>query len=257
MRIITVNLNGIRSAADKGFFSWLVDQEADLVCVQDLKAQEDDLPLPLRQPNGFHGSFHCAAKKGYGGVGIYTRRQPDSVRPGLGWPAIDAEGRYLRADFGRLAIVSIYIPSGSASVERQTIKMHFLRRFLPHLRALRVSRRHVLLCGDWNIAHALKDVKNWRANQKYSGFLPEERAWLTQVFEELGWVDVFRRLKPGVEQYTWWSYRGQAWAKNVGWRIDYQIATPGIAARAQRADIYTAQRFSDHAPLVIDYDYAF
>ncbi len=256
MRIITVNLNGIRSAADKGFFSWIVDQEADLVCVQDLKAQEADLPLRFRQPSGFHGYFHCAAKKGYGGVGIYTRRQPDRVRPGLGWPDIDAEGRYLQADFGRLSVVSVYVPSGSASAERQAIKISFLHRFLSHLRTLRASRRHVILCGDWNIAHTPKDVKNWRANQTYSGFLPEERAWLTRVFEDLGWVDVFRHLQPGVEQYTWWSYRGQAWTKNVGWRIDYQIATPGIAARAQRAEVYTAQRFSDHAPLLIDYDYA-
>lgn len=254
MRIITVNLNGIRSAADKGFFSWVVDQAADLVCVQDLKAQAADLPPRGRQPGGFHGYFHCAAKKGYGGVGIYTRRQPDRVRAGLGWPDIDAEGRYLQADFGRLSVVSVYVPSGSASAERQAMKMHFLQCFFPHLRALRASRRHVILCGDWNIAHTPRDVKNWRANQNSSGFLPEERAWLTRVFEDLGWVDVFRRLKPEVEQYTWWSYRGQAWTKNVGWRIDYQIATPGIAARAQRAEVYTAQRFSDHAPLLIDYD---
>jgi exodeoxyribonuclease-3 len=152
--------------------------------------------------------------------------------------------------------MSIYIPSGSASEERQAMKMHFLHRFFPHLRALRARRRHILLCGDWNIAHTPQDVKNWRANQTHSGFLPEERAWLSRVFDELGWVDVFRRLKPDAEQYTWWSYRGQAWAKNVGWRIDYQIATPGLAARAQDAEVYTTQRFSDHAPLLVEYDYA-
>ena len=178
------------------------------------------------------------------------------MQAGLGWPDIDAEGRYLQADFGRLSVVSVYVPSGAASEDRQAIKMRFLHRFFPHLRALRASRRHIILCGVWNIAHALKDVKNWRANRTHSGFLPEERAWLSRVFDELGWVDVFHRLKPDAEQYTWWSYRGQAWAKNIGWRIDYQITTPGIAARAQRTKIYTADRFSDHAPLLVEYDYA-
>jgi exodeoxyribonuclease-3 len=257
VRILTTNLNGIRSAASKGFFAWLAQQQADVVCVQDLKVQEAEIPATARQLEGLQGYFHCAARKGYSGVGLYTRREPDQVQAGLGWPDIDAEGRYLQADFGRLSIVSLYVPSGSASEERQAVKMDFLRRFLPHLRTLRASRRHVILCGDWNIAHTPKDVKNWRANQTHSGFLPEERAWLSCVLDELGWVDVFRGLNPDAEQYTWWSYRGQAWAKNIGWRIDYQIATPGIAARAQRADIYAVQRFSDHAPLLIDYDYAF
>jgi exodeoxyribonuclease-3 len=257
VRIITFNLNGIRSAADKGFFTWLARQQADVVCVQDLKAQETEIPTAVRQPDGLQGYFHCALRKGYSGVGLYTRREPDQVRAGLGWPDIDAEGRYLQADFGRLSIVSVYIPSGSASEERQVVKMDFLQRFLPHLRTLRASRRHVILCGDWNIAHTPQDLKNWRANQNHSGFLPEERAWLSCVFDELGWVDVFRRLNPDAEQYTWWSYRGRAWEKNVGWRIDYQIATPGMAARVQRTEVYTATRFSDHAPLLIDYDYVF
>jgi len=207
-------------------------------------------------PAGYRGYFHCAEKKGYSGVGIYLRREPSQVIEGLGIPDIDAEGRYLRVDVGNLSVISVYQPSGSSSDERQQVKFSFMERFYPHLAALRNEGREVVLCGDWNIAHREIDLKNWRGNQKNSGFLPEERAWLTRVFDELGWVDVFRRVDDRPEQYTWWSNRGQAWAKNVGWRIDYHIATPGIAATARRCAIYKEQRFSDHAPLTIDYDYA-
>lgn len=255
MRIITLNVNGIRSAARKGFFDWLAQQRAHVVCLQEVKAQADDLPDEIRQPKGFHGFFHLAGKKGYSGVALYSRPAPDRVVEGIGIADIDAEGRYLRADFGNLSVVSLYMPSGSSSPQRQVAKFNFMERFLPLLRDLHGSGREWIVCGDWNIAHREIDLRNWRANQKNSGFLPEERAWLGQVFEQLGLVDVFRRLDPKPEQYTWWSNRGQAWAKNVGWRIDYQIATPGIAARATRAVIYKAQRFSDHAPLTIDYDY--
>ncbi len=255
MRIITLNVNGIRSAARKGFFDWLAQQRAHVVCLQEVKAQADDLPDEIRQPKGFHGFFHLAGKKGYSGVALYSRPAPDRVVEGIGIADIDAEGRYLRADFGNLSVVSLYMPSGSSSPQRQVAKFNFMERFLPLLRDLHGSGREWIVCGDWNIAHREIDLKNWRANQKNSGFLPEERAWLGQVFEQLGLVDVFRRLDPKPEQYTWWSNRGQAWAKNVGWRIDYQIATPGIAARATRAVIYKEQRFSDHAPLTIDYDY--
>jgi exodeoxyribonuclease-3 len=256
LRIITLNLNGIRSAAKKGFFAWLARQDADLVCLQELKAQHGDLAEEMRRPEGYFGHFHCAEKKGYSGVGLYSRRQPDRVVEGLGIAEVDCEGRYLQADFGKLSVVSLYLPSGSSSAERQAVKFRFLELFLPHLRSLVAGGREVVLCGDWNIAHQPIDLKNWRSNQKNSGFLPEERAWLTHVFDEVGWVDVFRRVDPRPEQYTWWSNRGQAWAKNVGWRIDYQIATPALAATARRAAIYTEQRFSDHAPLTIDYDYA-
>jgi exodeoxyribonuclease-3 len=254
LRIITLNLNGIRSAAKKGFLGWLARSRADIVCVQELKAQAADLVGDLIAPAGFRGFFHHAEKKGYSGVGLYTRAEPAAVLPGLGIPEIDSEGRYLRVDFGKLSVVSIYLPSGSSSEERQQIKFAFMKRFLPRLRKLGTEGREIVLCGDWNIAHKEIDLKNWRGNRKNSGFLPEERAWLTQVFE-LGWVDVFRRVDQRPEQYTWWSNRGQAWAKNVGWRIDYQITTPGIAATAQRVAIYKDERFSDHAPLTIDYDY--
>ncbi|MDD5180877.1 MAG: exodeoxyribonuclease III [Gallionellaceae bacterium] len=255
MKIITANLNGIRSATSKGFLPWMLAQQADIVCVQELKAQAADMTPDMLAPSGYHGCFHYAEKKGYSGVGIYTRRKPDAVIGGLGIAEFDAEGRYLEAQFGQLSIVSLYLPSGSSGEERQAVKFRFMAAFMPHLKQLHASGREVILCGDWNIAHKEIDLKNWRGNRKNSGFLPEERAWLTQVFDEVGLVDVFRQLHPELAAYTWWSNRGQAWAKNVGWRIDYQIATPGIAQTARSTGIYKEQRFSDHAPLTVDYDY--
>ena len=253
MRIITVNLNGIRSAAGKGFYEWLALQDADIVCLQELKAQAADMTAQMLAPEGYHGYFHYAEKKGYSGVGIYCREQPLRIIAGLGIAEFDAEGRYLCADFADFSVVSVYLPSGSSGEERQAVKFKFMAAFLPHLRGLRASGREVVICGDWNIAHKEIDLKNWRGNKKNSGFLPEERAWLTELFDEVGFVDVFRCVHSELEAYTWWSNRGQAWAKDVGWRIDYQIATPGLAARAEAANIYKAQRFSDHAPLTVDY----
>jgi exodeoxyribonuclease-3 len=255
LRVITLNLNGIRAAVAKGFLLWLGRQRPDCVCMQEIKAQENDLPRAILMPDRLKGYFDFAARKGYSGVGMYCRRAPDAVTTGFGSREFDPEGRWLRADFGRLSVVSVYVPSGSSSAERQQAKFRFLDEFMPFLRRLARSGREFILCGDWNIAHREIDLKNWRSNQQNSGFLPEERAWLSAVFERAGWVDVFRRLDPRPEQYTWWSNRGQAWAKNVGWRIDYQIATPGIAGKAVKASIYKAKRFSDHAPLVIDYDW--
>jgi exodeoxyribonuclease III len=255
VRIITLNLNGVRSAASKGFFRWLPPQGADIVCVQELKAQAGDIKGEIASPDGYQGYFHCAEKKGYSGVGIYTRHQPDNVAEGVGVPEIDAEGRYLQADFGSLSVISIYFPSGSSGEHRQAAKFFFMERFFPMLRTMAKCGREIILCGDWNIAHKEIDLKNWRSNQKNSGFLPEERAWLSEVFQDLGFVDIFRRINQEREQYTWWSNRGQAWAKNVGWRIDYQVATPGVAAKATAVSIYKTERFSDHSPLIIDYDY--
>jgi exodeoxyribonuclease-3 len=256
LRIISLNVNGIRSAAAKGFLDWLGRQDADLVCVQEIKVHPEDLPEALANPAGMHGFYHHAEKRGYSGVGIYCRARPDRVVEGIGIPDIDAEGRYLQADFGRLSVVSLYVPSGTTSEDRLRAKFSFLERFIPRLHDLARSGRHVVLCGDWNIAHKEIDLRNWRSNQKNSGFLPEERAWLSGVFDILGYVDVFRTLDPRPEQYTWWSNRGQAWARNVGWRLDYQIATPDFARLARRAAIFKEQRFSDHAPLTIDYDYS-
>jgi len=255
LRVITLNLNGLRSAVAKGFLRWVVRQRADCVCMQEIKAQQTDLAAAMAMPGKFRGAFDCGQKRGYSGVAIYSRVQPDDVTMGFGSKEFDREGRFLRCDFGRLSIVSLYMPSGSSGPERQQAKFRFLDEFMPVLRELAQSGREFILCGDWNIAHREIDLKNWRSNRKNSGFLPEERAWLTQVFDSVGWVDVFRRLDARPEQYTWWSTRGRAWAKNVGWRIDYQIATPAIAAKAMKARIYKAQRFSDHAPLIVDYDW--
>jgi exodeoxyribonuclease-3 len=253
LRIVTLNLNGIRSACRKGFLDWIHAQQADVVCVQEVKAHDADLDDTMRALGEAAGHFHFARRKGYSGVGLYARRRPKAVRIGFGCEEFDAEGRYVEADFGRYTVVSLYVPSGSSSPERQAAKFRFMERFERHLLGLRASGREIVLCGDVNIAHKEIDLRNWRGNRKNSGFLPEERAWLTKLFDEQGWVDVFRCVDASPERYTWWSNRGQAWAKNVGWRLDYQIATPGLAAAARRAEIHTAQRFSDHAPLTIDY----
>ena len=255
MRVITLNVNGIRSAAAKGLFPWLAKQDADVICLQEVRAHEaqfegHDISLP-----GYHAAYHPAERPGYSGVALYSREKPTKLLRGFGEREFDSEGRYLEAQFPGLSVVSLYLPSGSSSPERQASKDRFLKKFMPHLQALKRKRRHYILCGDWNIAHKEIDLKNWRSNRKNSGFLPEERAWLTRVFDEVGFVDVFRRINPKPEQYTWWSNRGQAWAKNVGWRIDYQVATPGVAATARKESIYKKKRFSDHAPLTIDYDY--
>lgn len=254
MRIITLNANGIRSASRKGFFSWMEKQNADIVCIQETKAQEHQLEDALFRPTPYFSYYVDAQKPGYSGVALYARKEPDQVIRGLGWPDMDVEGRYVEAVFGNLSVVSIYIPSGSSSAERQTIKFSFLERFLPFLEACKASGRNYIFCGDWNIAHRPIDLKNWRSNQKNSGFLPEERAWLDQVFNQEGWIDAFRALNPDAEEYTWWSNRGQAWAKNVGWRIDYQVISPGLASTLRGSSIYKEERFSDHAPLTIDYE---
>jgi exodeoxyribonuclease-3 len=256
VRIITLNLNGIRSAWKKGVVNWLYATRPDVLCLQELKAQADDLAGEMSTPKGYHAFFHHAEKRGYSGVGLWCREKPSAVTQGFGQPEFDAEGRYLRADFADYSVISLYLPSGSSSPERQDAKFRFLDAFFPHLAALMAEGREIVICGDWNIAHREIDLKNWKGNQKNSGFLPEERAWFSRMLDELGWVDVYRRLYPeaGESAYTWWSNRGQAWAKNVGWRIDYQIATPGIAARAKEGRVYKESRFSDHAPLIVDYE---
>lgn len=255
MRIITANLNGVRSADNKGFFSWLQTTQADVVCVQELKAQAGDMSPEMLAPAGYHGVFHYAEKKGYSGVGIYSKQVPDKVIVGLGIQEIDAEGRYIECQFGNLSVVSLYLPSGSSGEERQAFKFWVMSQILPHFAQLIASGREVVICGDWNIAHQEIDLKNYKGNKKNSGFLPEERAWLTDLFNRVGWVDVYRVLHPDTTDacYTWWSNRGAAYEKNVGWRIDYQIATPTFAKTAQTASIYKNEKFSDHAPLIIDY----
>ncbi len=255
MRIITLNVNGIRSAARKGFFDWLPTQTADFICLQEIKAQGDQIEDSLFRPAGYHCHYLSAVKKGYSGVAVYSRHPPDDIIEGLDWADFDAEGRYLEFRLGTLSVVSLYLPSGSSGPERQAVKFDIMQRLLPCLEAKLKSGRDYVLCGDWNIAHKPIDLKNWRSNQKNSGFLPEERAWLDQVFDACGWVDAFRVLNDQPDEYTWWSNRGQAWARNVGWRIDYHIISPGLQPALRKASIYRAERFSDHAPLIIDYDY--
>jgi exodeoxyribonuclease III len=258
VRLLTLNLNGIRSAATKGFCEWAKTVEADCIGVQELKAQAADVEGPFGTLDGMKGHFHYAQKKGYSGVGLYTRKKPSDVIVGLGHEEFDAEGRYVETRFDtakrKFSLISCYFPSGSSGEERQAAKFRFLDIIYPRLLALKAAREFVLV-GDVNIAHKEIDLKNWKGNLKNSGFLPEERNWMSRLLDEAGLVDVFRQLNQQPEQYTWWSQRGQARAKNVGWRLDYHLATPTIAAKAQREHIYLAQRFSDHAPVIVDYDF--
>ncbi len=253
MRVITLNANGIRAAARKGFFDWLSRQEADVVCVQETKAQEHQLSDPVFRPEGFYSYYVDAEKKGYSGVAIYSRRKPTRVVTRMGLEEFDREGRYVEAQFPGFSVVSLYVPSGSSSEERQAAKFRFMDDFYPLLERLRRRRRDYIICGDWNIAHKEIDLKNWRGNRKNSGFLPEERAWMDDIFGRARYVDAFRAVNSDPDEYTWWSNRGRAWDKNVGWRIDYQVVTPALGSRIKRAAIYRDERFSDHAPLTIDY----
>lgn len=278
MKVISVNVNGIRAAANKGLYEWLANEDADVVCVQELKAQPDQIQGAPFYPQGVHTYLHAAEKKGYSGVALYCKREPDRVQYGLGdgFADVDSEGRYIQADFGDLSVVSLYLPSGSSKDERQAFKIELMARFESKLADMIASGRRWIICGDWNIAHKKRDIKNWRGNQKNSGFLPEERQWLDWLFGETepetaqaivtpitqsgdaGFRDAFRIVNDLDEQYTWWSNRGQAWANNTGWRIDYHVISANLATAVKpgSARIYTDERFSDHAPLVLEYDLA-
>ena len=255
MRIISANTNGIRAAGRKGFFEWLEKQQADVVCIQETKAQEWQLEDPMFKPEGYHCYYHDAEKKGYSGVALFCRHRPDEVIIGMGNKDFDSEGRYIEARFGNLSTSSLYMPSGSAKEERQVYKYRCMDFFMEKMQEMKTSGRDHVISGDWNIAHTKADIKNWRGNQKNSGFLPEERAWFDTLFDKIGFVDAFRELEQEEHQYTWWSNRGQAWANNTGWRIDYQILTPSMKGTVKASSIYKEERFSDHAPLIIDYDY--
>jgi exodeoxyribonuclease-3 len=255
MRVVSINVNGIRAAARKGFYAWLRRQRADVVCLQEIKAQTEQLNHREFWPPSFRCYYHPAERKGYSGVAIYARREPDEVIEGLGWPDFDAEGRWLEARFRGLSVISLYLPSGSSSEQRQAVKFDIMARMTPLLERMQNDGRDYIICGDWNIAHTKADIKNWRGNLKNSGFLPEERAWLDRLFGPMGWVDGFRVVNQDADEYTWWSNRGQAWAKNVGWRIDYQVVSAGLRPHITGASIYRRKRFSDHAPLIMDYDY--
>lgn len=252
-RIITANVNGIRAAERKGFFTWMKAQDADVVCVQEIKAQEDQLDERF-YPENVHTYYKPAERKGYSGTGLYCKQKPDRVifSP---WEDFNFEGRFIQADFGKFSVISIYIPSGSAKQERQDYKMDFMtERFLPYLQDLQKDGRHYMICGDINIVHKEIDIKNFKGNKNRSGCLPEERHFMDQLFTQEKFVDAFREVNQDAEQYTWWSNRGQAWANNTGWRIDYQILSNNLKDRVKDASIYKTERFSDHAPLIIDYD---
>jgi exodeoxyribonuclease-3 len=254
MRVITLNVNGLRSATRRGLFPWLAQQQADVVCLQEVRASEQQLAELECVLPGYQHHYYAAERPGYAGVAAYSRREPLRVRRGFGVPEFDGEGRYLELQFDQYSVASLYLPSGSSGEHRQASKFRFLEAFMPHLKQLKRARREYVLCGDWNIAHRPIDLKNWKSNQKNSGFLPEERAWLDQLFGPVGYIDGFRSIVSEPDHYTWWSNRGAAWAKNVGWRIDYQILSPGLAGTVRQAHIYKDQRFSDHAPLIMDYD---
>ena len=254
MRIITLNCNGIRAAARKGFFNWLATVNADIVCLQETKAQIDQLTDPIFHPDNFHSYYFDADKKGYAGTALYCRAKPLKITKGLGFEIADSEGRYLQADFNGLSVASLYLPSGSAGEERQARKVAFMGQFMQHMKMLRNDDREYIICGDWNICHKEIDLKNWKANKKNSGFLPEERQWLDELYYELGFIDAFRMVNQDADQYSWWSNRGQARAKNVGWRLDYHVISPGLQDKVISAEIYTAQNFSDHAPVILDYN---
>ena len=254
MRVMTLNCNGIRSAARKGFFDWLGSQEVDLVCLQETKAQIHQLDDPVFHPEGYHAYYYDAQKKGYAGTALFSKLVPQKVTKGLGFEIADTEGRFIKADFKGLTVASLYLPSGSAGEERQKRKFKFMQEFMRIMQSFKNKRRELIVCADWNICHKEIDLKNWRANQKNSGFLPEERQWLDKLYNEEGFVDAFRVVNQSADQYSWWSNRGQARDKNVGWRLDYQVVTPKLKDRVVSADIYTEQRFSDHAPVTIEYN---
>ena len=254
MRVINLNLNGIRSAAKKGFFDWVLTQNADFICLQETRAPLKNDTTEIFHPLGYLLYCHDAEKKGYSGVAIYSKHKPQKVITGLGWQSADQEGRYVELQFENFNIASLYMPSGTSGEERQAIKYDFMQRYFAVLQKIKKSAKSFIITGDINIAHKQIDIKNWRTNQKHSGFLPEERAWLDKVIDELGFIDAFRVLNQEPDQYTWWSNFSHARDRNVGWRIDYQIVTPHLKNKIQAVSIYNEKRFSDHAPLIIDYD---
>lgn len=254
MKVISANMNGIRSATKKDFWPWFKRQKADILCMQEIRATEDKFPEAALNLKNYHKFIRPAEKPGYSGVSIYAKQEPKNVCTKIGYDIIDNEGRYLQLDYDKFSVASIYFPSGSNKESRQVLKYEFMEFFSEKLIEFKKKRRPIILCGDWNIAHKNIDIKNWRSNQKNSGFLPEERAWMDHILDELNYVDAFREVNQKADQYTWWSNRGRARENNVGWRIDYQIVSPKLKDKVTSASIYRNKFFSDHAPLTISYD---
>lgn len=246
--IISYNVNGIRAAATKGFWEWLAAENPDIICLQEVKAHTQDLDARFLQPEGYHAYYHCAEKKGYSSVAIFTKEKPINVEYGCGNPKYDVEGRFIRIDFTDFSVMSVYLPSGTSGDERQTFKEECLADFLPYITHLRKTIPNLVLCGDFNIAHTELDIHDPVRNKNTSGFLPQERAWMT-AFLETGMVDSFRLLNTAPHQYSWWTYRANARANNKGWRIDYCLITETLKQRCKEVGILADVVHSDHCPI--------
>ena len=256
MKIVSFNANGLRSAERKNFYPWARERDFDIICVQETRAQAEQIAGEKFELPGYHFTLVEAEKKGYSGVAIYAKKAPIKIETELGFDVSDREGRYVAYHYEDFIVVSLYLPSGTSGDIRQAEKYRFMDAFEARMDLWQKNNQSVIICGDWNIAHQKRDIKNWRGNLKNSGFLPEERAWLDKLFDEKGWVDGFRAVNQEDDQYTWWSNRGRAYENNVGWRIDYHVTTPDWQSKIQGAEIYKTEKFSDHAPLILEYDYS-
>tara|TARA_B100001013_G_scaffold336236_1_gene255342 strand:+ start:518 stop:1285 length:768 start_codon:yes stop_codon:yes gene_type:complete len=253
MKILTLNVCGIRASQKKGLFRWLSKQKVDFICLQEVRATNEQISFSEFDLKGYKRYMSEAEKKGYSGVCVYCKEKPASVSKSFGSKIFEKEGRFIELKFKKLNIVSVYFPSGSSGEHRQLLKYKFMSKFESYLKKIKSSKQATIICGDWNIAHKEIDIRNWKSNQKNSGFLPEERQWLDKIINKHGFVDTFRTINKLPDNYTWWSNRGRAWDNNVGWRIDYQMLSPGNNIKTIDAKIYKKERFSDHSPLIMSY----